>query len=85
MCSVFLRAESCAETIWPELLSAARRMFCPSSNADPWDRKAASPGMWHCHLAVAIETDWLCDPTLGQVREPQRLPDGVSPSADMVK
>jgi hypothetical protein len=37
-----------------------------------WDgdgsrRKAASPGKWWGHLAVAIGRDWLCDPTLDQV------------------
>jgi hypothetical protein len=34
-------------------------------------RKAAGPGMWHGHLAVAIEDAWLLDATVDQANKPE--------------
>jgi hypothetical protein len=48
---------------------------------DPWSRRAAAPGMWHGHLCVAVEADWLCDPTLDQANKPEWRDDQVGPIA----
>jgi hypothetical protein len=48
---------------------------------DPWDRRAPEPGMWHGHVAVAVECNWLCDPTLDQANKPAWGNDQVAPIA----
>jgi hypothetical protein len=36
---------------------------------EPGSRRAASPGKWWGHLAVAVENEWLLDPTLDQANK----------------
>jgi hypothetical protein len=37
--------------------------------SEPGSRRAAAPGMWQGHLAVAVGDDWLLDPTLDQANK----------------
>jgi hypothetical protein len=39
---------------------------------EPGSRQAASPDKWWGHLAVAIENEWLLDPTLDQANKKER-------------
>src|SRR5262245_63909454 len=37
--------------------------------SEPGRRRAASPGMWHGHLAVVVDNSWLLDATLDQANK----------------
>jgi hypothetical protein len=50
-----------------------------------WDgdgtrRPAAKPGCWHGHLGVAVDRDWLLDPTIDSANKPD-WPAQIGPTA----